>query len=185
MAVDEFDQPYTNVMERAKAKAAETWREDAPAPVERQRRPAPMLNPPKPSGNLIAALLVAGAFAAIFVASLTGGPAPETSERPAPPPAVEQAPPPVAEEPAPAAAPPAAPAAEQPAPALAIEPIDCAAEPGAWGCEPPPAPVQAAPIYVAPAAKEPEPVLLLSAETAVDDGLGSMPKPCTHPRCTP
>jgi hypothetical protein len=141
MPVDEFDRPplMTDAFARRRELEVEDEAQDAAALGYAPRRPQAPRPLPKPSGNLIAMLLVAGVFAALFAASLFGGPPPETSERPTAPAQTFGAPPTVApaEPPAPTPAPlptgyivgtepaPAqlAPVAPQAAPALAAPPV--------------------------------------------------------------
>jgi hypothetical protein len=173
-----------DVMSRAKAKAAETWKTAPaePAPVER-RRPSAMANPPSVKGEYLAV----GVIALIVLAAMIGSAvntrsAPETSERPAPP-AVEQAP---------RFAPPTVAPVQESAPAPVTEPTPAPLPTGyIVGTEPAPvqlapAAPQAAPIYVAPAPVA-DPWANASDLTPLEDedNRGSMPKPCTHPRCAP
>lgn len=156
---DDLDD-FPTVMDAAKAKAAKTWR-DEPDEAPVTRRPQPMTSRRRLDTGALAAVAVLGLFAAILAVSIFGGPPAETSEHPsyAAPTAAPAASPVV-----PAQSPQndAAPASVAPTASQAegvIEPINCAAEPGAWGCEPTPAPpvVQAAPAGpVAPPA-EPAP----------------------------
>jgi hypothetical protein len=73
-----------NIMKERLQAAAERLAAEAEAatpPEARGRRPQPMLNVPRPSGNLIAAFIVATVFALIFAFSLFGGPAPAEEQR--------------------------------------------------------------------------------------------------------
>jgi hypothetical protein len=138
---DDLDDGRT-VMDRARAKAAATWT-DEPEPVARRR---PTTSYPRPSGNHVAAFIVAAVFALIFAVSYFGrGSTPVRTPYAAPtaaPAAGEVAPDP---ESAPALSAPQEPAQRVATPA----PL-----PTGWivGSEPAPAPAQLAP--AAPAVVE-------------------------------
>lgn len=133
MPMDEFDQPYVNVMERAKAKAAETWK-DAPAQAA-PRRPTPMLNERQAAQWAGTVALVLG-LGAIFAVSIFWGAedpaAPQTFVAPTQ----------------------AQPAAQPPAPTIVSEPTPAPLPTGyIVGTEPAPAqlaPAPPAPVYVEP-----------------------------------
>jgi type IV secretory pathway VirB10-like protein len=180
---DEFDRPplMADAFARRRALEADDEAKDADAMGRAPRRPTPMVNERQAAQWAGMAALVL-ALGAIFAVSIFGGSAPETSERPAPP-AVEQAP---------RFAPPTVAPAQESAPAPAAEPTPAPLPTGyIVGTEPAPvqlapAAPQAAPVYVAPAPVA-DPWANASDLTPLEDedNRGSMPKPCTHPRCEP
>lgn len=177
---DDLDQP---IMARARARVHPAP-EPAPADEAPPGRPQPMLNPPKVNVGALVVLAIITLFVLALAASIAsrGGALeqPTPTAAPAATAIAPTTPPPPA---------PVSPAAVEAVPTAAgqIEAIDCAAEPGAWGCEPTPAPAPAYAPAAPPAhqkASELTPLDGVVEEAAPSDRLGSMPKPCTHPRCT-
>lgn len=173
-----------NVMEERLAAAAERNAEAEQPAQPPARRPTPMLNVPRPSANVVGALIVGAAFLAIFAASLWGGAAPAETTRES------------------GSFPSAAPAAPSPAPAAEQERVSAPVEvPTAalfdHGQNPTPAPLPTGENYLigTDPAPPPPPQLAPAAPPVIyselvpiveeEDNKGSMPKPCTHPRCQP